>query len=85
MHPAEHLCEIGDRTPVQQPLHRQQHNVEFCPVSIALVTQRIAEDVFISRARARIHRIRFCCAFRRLHRHTGPESLNVELDDYLIP
>ncbi len=47
MHPAQHLRKIGDRTPVQQPLHRQQHDVGFGPASIGLVTQRVAEEIFL--------------------------------------
>ena len=47
MHPAQHLRKIGDRTSMQQPLHRQQHDVGFGPASIGLVTQRVAEEIFI--------------------------------------
>ncbi len=67
MHPPQHLRKIGDRAPVQQPLHGQQHDVEFGPASIGLVTQRIAEKIFIPWTRARIHWTRFCHTFRRLH------------------
>src|SRR6185295_672226 len=59
---------------MQQPLHRQQHDVEFGPASIGLVTQRVTEEIFIPWARAWIHWIRFCHTFRRLH-HNPVSSL----------
>ncbi len=74
MHPAQHLRKVGDRTPVQQPLHRQLHDVGLGPASIGLVTQRVAEEIFIPWTRGRIHWIRFCHTFCRLH-HDPVSSL----------
>jgi hypothetical protein len=78
VHPAQHLCEIGDRSPPQQSLHRQQHDVEFGPASIGLLTQRVTKEIFIPWTEARIRGIRFCHPFRRLHRHTRSTFLNIE-------
>ena len=67
MHPTQHLGQIRDGTTPQQALNRQQDDVGLGVSPLALISQCVAQHIFVPRAGFRIERARFGGFFDRLH------------------
>ena len=67
MHPSQHFGQIRDRATAQQPLDGQEDDVGLGLSTLALISQGIAQYLFIRRSGFRLEGADFLMFFSRLH------------------